>query len=55
MIAELRFMKSSAETETAGMTGIVEVIMMVLAPEEWLLEVVVILGLADAALAAATV
>ena len=33
-IAELRFIKSSAGTEMAGMTGIVEAIMMVLASEE---------------------
>ena len=55
MIAELKFIKSSAETETAEVTEIIEIIMMVLASEEWLLEVVTVLSLIDTALAAATV
>ena len=36
-------------------TEIVEVTMMILTPEEWLLEVVTVLGLIDAALTAATI
>ena len=55
MIAELRFMRSPAETETVRVTEIVGATVMVLAPKEWLLEAVMILGLAGAALAAATV
>ena len=54
-IAELRFMKSSTGTETAEVTEIVEITMMVLTPEKWLLEVIIILSLIDAALAAVTV
>ena len=54
-IAELRFMKSSVKTETAEVTGVVEAMMMVLASEKWLFEMVAVLGLADVALAAATV
>ena len=52
-MAELRFMRSLAGTETVEVTKVVEVTVMVLASEKWLFEVV--LGLADAALAAATV
>ena len=54
-IAELRSMGSPARIETAGVAGIVEATVMVLAPEKWLLEVVAVLGLAGTALAAATV
>ena len=54
-IAELRSMESPAGTETAGVTGIVGATVMVLAPEEWLLEAVAVLGLAGAALAASGV
>ena len=52
-MAELRSMGSLTETETVGMTGVVEVTMMVLAPEEWLFEV--ILSLAGTALAVAMI
>ena len=52
-MAELRFMRSLAETETVGVTGVVKATVMVLALKEWLFEAV--LGLAGAALAAATV
>ena len=55
MIVELRFIKSSAETETAEVTGIVKVIVMVLTPEKWLLKMVVILDLTGTALAAAII
>ena len=48
-------MRSSAGTETAEMTGIVEATVMILTSKKWLLEVVVILSLADAALAAAMI
>ena len=54
-IAELRFMKSPAGTEMAEVTEIVEVTVMVLASEKWLLEVVAVLSLTDTALTAATV
>ena len=54
-IAELRSMRSPVETETAGVTGIVEATVMVLASEKWLLEVVTVLSLAGAALAAAMI
>ena len=54
-IIELRFMKSSAGTEMAEVTGIVEAMMMVLVSEKWLLEVVVILNLVGAALTAAII
>ena len=54
-ITELRFMKSSVGTETTEVTGIVEVIMMILASKKWLLEAVTVLGLTGTALAAATV
>ena len=46
-------MKSPAGIEIAGVTGVVEAIMMILVSEEWLFEAV--LGLADAALAAAMI
>ena len=55
MIAELKFISLLMKTETAEVTEIVEVIMMILTSEEWLLKVVMILSLIDAALAAATV
>ena len=48
-------MKSSAETETAGMTGIVKATMIILAFKERLLEVVTVLSLAGTALAAAII
>ena len=54
-IAELRFMGSPAGTEMAGMTGIVEATVMVLAFKKWLLEAVTVLGLTGTALAAAMV
>ena len=53
VMAELRFMKSSAGTETVEMTGVVEATVIVLALKKWLFEAV--LGLTDAALAVATV
>ena len=53
MIAELKFIKLSAETETAEMTEIVEITMMILISEEWLFEK--ILSLADAVLAVAII
>ena len=46
-------MRSPAGTETVRVTEVVEVTVMVLAPEEWLFKAV--LGLAGAALATATV
>ena len=55
MIAELRFIKSSAGTETVEVTGIVEATMMVLALKKWLLKAVTVLGLIGTALAAAMV
>ena len=55
VIAELRFMKSSTETETAEVTGIVKIIVMILTSEKWLFEMMMILSLTNAALAAATV
>ena len=55
VIAELRFIKSSAETETVKVTEIVEANVIILIFKKWLLEVVMILSLTDAALTAATV
>ena len=55
MIIELRFIRSSAETETVKVTGIVETTVMILASEKWLLEVMIILSLIDTALAAAMI
>ena len=52
-MAEFRFMRSSAKTETAEVIGVVEATMMILASKEWLFEV--ILSLADAALAVAMI
>ena len=54
-IAELRFIKSSAETETAEMTEIIEATVMILTSEEWLLKAVTVLSLAGAALTAAMI
>ena len=54
-IAELRFIKSSTETETAEVTEIVETTMMILAFKKWLLKAVAVLNLIGAALTAATV
>ena len=48
-MAELRFIKSLMETETVGVTEVVEVTVMVLTSEKWLFEM--ILGLTGAALA----
>ena len=48
-------MKSSTGTETVKVTEIVEVTVMVLTPEKWLLEVVTVLNLTGAALAAAMI
>ena len=48
-------MRSSAKTEMTEMIKIVEVIMMILASEKWLLKIVIILNLIGAALAAATI
>ena len=53
VMAELRFMRSLMKTETAGVTGVVEATVMILAPKKWLFEAV--LGLAGTALAVATV
>ena len=53
VMAELRSIKSLAETETVGVTEIVEATMMILTFEKWLFEV--ILDLTDTASAAATV
>ena len=55
MIAELRFIKSSVKTETIRVTEVVKVMIMILTSEEWLFEIVVILSLADVALAAAMI
>ena len=55
VIAELRFIKSLVRTEIAEMTEIVETIMMILASEKWLLEMITILSLINAALAAAMI
>ena len=55
VIAELRFMKSSAETETAEVTEIIKATVMILISEKWLFEVMIVLSLTDAALATATV
>ena len=52
-MAELRFMRSSAETETAEVTGIVKATVMILAFKRWLFEAV--LSLTNTALAVATV
>ena len=52
-IAELRFMKSSAETETVKVIKIVEITVMILASEKWLFKV--ILSLTGAASAAAMI
>ena len=54
-IAELRFMRSSVETETAEVTGVTEATVMVLTSEKWLFKTITVLGLAGAALAAAMV
>ena len=48
-------MESLAGTETVEVTGIVKATIMILVPEEQLFETVMILNLAGAALAAATV
>ena len=52
-MAELRFIKSSAKTETVKVTEIVEATVMILASKKWLFKAV--LGLTGAALAVATV
>ena len=55
VIAELKFIKSSTGTEMAEVTEIVKATIMILAFEKWLLEVVTVLGLTGAALAAAMI
>ena len=55
MITELRFIKSSAETETVKVIEIVKATVMILTFEKWLLETVTVLGLIDAALTAAMI
>ena len=50
VIAELRFIKSPAETEIMKMTEIVEVTVMILTSEKWLFKVVAVLNSTDAAL-----
>ena len=55
VIAELKFIKSSAETETVRMIEIVEAIMMILVFKEWLLEAVTVLNLTGTALATAMI
>ena len=55
MIIKLRFIKSSAETETVEVIGIIEVIMMILTSEKWLFKAVAVLSLIDAALTAAMI
>ena len=55
VIAEFKSIKSSAEIEMVRVTEIVEITVMVLASEKWLLEMVIILSLADTALAAAMI
>ena len=55
MIAELRFMRSLTGTETVEVTEIVEITVMILVSEEWLLEAVTVLGLTGTVLAAATI
>ena len=52
-MAELRFIKLLAETETVEMIEIVEITVIILAFEKWLFEV--ILSLTDAAPAAAII
>ena len=54
-IAELRFIKSLVRTEMMKMTEIVETTVMILTSEKWLFEVVTILNLINAVLAATTV
>ena len=53
VMAELRFIESSAETKTVRMTEVVRATVMILTFKEWLFEV--ILSLADAALAVAMI
>ena len=48
-------MRLSVRTETAEMTGIIKATMMVLALKKWLLEMVTVLSLTDAALTAAMI
>ena len=55
VIAEFRFIKSSAETETVKVTEIVEITVMILVFKKWLLEIVTVLNLIDTVLATATV
>ena len=54
-IAELKFIKLSAETETAEMTEIIKATVMILTSEKWLFKVMTVLNLTDAALAAAMI
>ena len=55
MITELKFIKSSAETEMVKVIEIVEITVMILASEKWLLKVMTVLNLTDAALTAAII
>ena len=54
-ITELKFIKSSVKTETAEMTEIVKVTVIILASEKWLFKAVMILSLINAALTAAMI
>ena len=55
VIIEFRFIRLSAETETVEVTEIVKATVMILTPEEWLLEVVTVLSLTGTALTAAMI
>ena len=55
VIAELRFIRLSAGTETVKVTEIVEATIMILALKKWLLKMMTVLNLTGAALTAATV
>ena len=55
VIAELRFIKLSAETETAEVTEIIKTTVMILTSEKWLLKAVAVLSLINTALAAAII
>ena len=54
-IAEFKFIKSSVKTEMMKVTEIVKATVMILTSEKWLLKVMMILNLTDAALAAAII
>ena len=55
VIAELRFIKSSVRTEMMKVIEIVKTTVMILTSKKWLFEVVTILSLTGAALAAAMI